>query len=84
MWMQIVGLDWGTEHALTQTYLKAIVLHEVHNFTMLKRRKERENPRPLAENKLSVNVKTTRNAILKMPIKLIAKNLFLIKLIFKE
>jgi len=53
---------------------------------MLKRRKERENPRPLAENKLSVNVKnkTTRNAILKMPIKLIAKNLFLIKLIFKE
>ena len=52
---------------------------------MLKRRKERENPRPLAENKLSVNVKNkTRNAILKMPIKLIAKNLFLIKLIFKE
>ena len=43
---------------------------------MLKRRKERENPRPLAENKFSVNVKTTRNAILKMPIKLIEKIYF--------
>ena len=59
---------------------------------MLNRRKERERKKkkkqtsPLAENEFSIKVKnkTLRNAMLKMPIKLTAKNLFLIKLIFKE
>ena len=82
-----------TQHSLAQTCLKAVIFHEVHNFKMLNRRKEKERERkrkkkksPLAENEFSIKVKnkTLRNAMLKMPIKLTAKNLFLIKLIFKE
>lgn len=53
---------------------------------MLNRRKERKNPKPLAENELLIKVKnkTLRNMMLKTPIKLKTKNLFLIKFIFKE
>ena len=45
MGMQIVGHERVTEHSLTQTYIKVTILYEVHNFTMLKRRKEREKPK---------------------------------------
>ena len=59
---------------------------------MLNRRKEKGEEKkkkktsPLAENEFSIKVKnkTLRNAMLKKPIWLTAKNLFLIKLIFKE
>ena len=85
-----------TQHSLAQTCLKAVIFHEAHNFKMLNRRKEKERegkkkknkktPSPLAENEFSIKVKnkTLRNAMLKMPIRLTAKILFLIKLIFKE
>ena len=82
-----------TQHSLVQACLKAVIFHEAHNFKMLNRRKEKErekkkkkNPSPLAENEFSIKVKnkTLRNAMLKMPIRLTAKILFLIKLIFKE
>ena len=84
-----------TQHSLVQACLKAVIFHEAHNFKMLNRRKEKERegkkknkktPSPLAENEFSIKVKnkTLRNAMLKMPIRLTAKILFLIKLIFKE
>ena len=80
-----------TQQSLAQTCLKAVIFHEVHNFKMLNRRKEKgegkkKKTSPLAENEFSIKVKnkTLRNAMLKKPIWLTAKNLFLIKLIFKE
>ena len=80
-----------TQHSLAQTCLKAVIFHEVHNFKMLNRRKEKGEEKkkktsPLAEYEFSIKVKnkTLRNAMLKKPIWLTAKNLFLIKLIFKE
>ena len=82
-----------TQHSLAQTCLKAVIVHEVQNFKMLNRRKEKgegkktkKQTSPLAENEFSIKVKNKilRNAMLKKPIWLTAKNLFLIKLIFKE
>ena len=50
------------------------------------KKKKKKKTSPLAENEFSIKVKnkTLRNAMLKKPIWLTAKNLFLIKLIFKE
>ena len=48
-----------TEPSHTQAYLKAIIFHEVNNFKMLNRRKNREkNSKSFAENDLSIKVKT--------------------------
>jgi len=42
MGMQRARHDWMTEASHTQAYLKAIIFHEVKNFKMLNRRKNRE------------------------------------------
>ena len=84
--MQIVRHERVTEHSLTQTYIKVTILYEVHNFKNTKGKEREKTLKYLTENKLSIKGqnKTIRNAMLKMPIKFTAKNLFLIKLIFKE
>ena len=66
-----------TQHSLAQICPKAVFPHEVHNFKMLNKRKERQNPKPLADDELSIKIKNkTINVMLKIPVKLKTKNLF--------
>ena len=59
MGTQRVGHDWVTQHSLAQTWIKAVIPYELHNFKMPNRRKEKKkNPKALAENELSIKVKT--------------------------
>ena len=64
MGTQRVGHDWVTQHSLAQTWIKAVIPYELHNFKMPNRRKEKKiskrkkYPKALAENELSTKGKT--------------------------
>ena len=53
-----VGHDCVTQQSLSQTCLKAGIPYELINFKTPNRRKEKKNPKALAENELSTKGKT--------------------------